>query len=657
MTFRRYAPLGSIFGALFILTFLIPLAGILQRAAAQVADVRVVNESAPAGGLAVVQIELTDPEPIIAGRFAFTFPSGPLREIRGVGLFSEQFDVIGAARIRPGRADVSFASFSARMGLSEELPIFVVAMDVDSNAVTGATSQLVLDPNQLQLVNPSGQPYQIDLKPGGFTVGGLSLNSVTPSQGVVPAGTTLVFRGVGFDPDADLDIEGVALNNVEVISAAEIRAVAGQTFRIEGRRIRIRNKDADEEEFFFVFTPTTKIETTTDPLLNEIVPIFDDTTLTTGVLRNVDSGAGAIAGVAFQNAGSQQAEVTVQVFDGSELFLGQTTIHLSPGQRSLHEVSELVSPKGFIEGGVVGVLSTQPLGMLGLLGFASDATLDPIPFSDEELPDIGPPTPTINEGGVVLATLTPTVDSIAPRSIATAFGQNFAPPGTRRSAMTADLVNGLLPTELAGVCVEVAGVRAPLLFASSEQLNFQVPDVAIKGPVALEVIAGCGAPTATRSGIEITTVAEGSPGFFLLRLDGSNGANPVAALHGGGPTVVGDPGEVPNASPATPGEFVSLFGTGFGATSPPIRAGEIPSNRMDLRNGEASITSDVSVTIGGTTLDPEDIFYAGVAPCCAGLDQLVIKVPDSAATGNLAVSATVDGRTTPQGPYLTVQGP
>ena len=142
-----------------------------------------------------------------------------------------------------------------------------------------------------------------------------------------------------------------------------------------------------------------------------------------------------------------------------------------------------------------------------------------------------------------------------------------------------------------------------------------------------------------------------------MRLDGLDGANPVAALHGGGPVLVGDPAEIPAASPAQPGEFVSLFGTGFGLTIPSVEAGKIPSNVPRLTDGQAVLASEVTITIGGIAVPPEDIFYAGVAPCCAGLDQLVVKVPSAAPAGNLPVEAAIGGVSTPSGPYIIVQGP
>ena len=119
-------------------------------------------------------------------------------------------------------------------------------------------------------------------------------------------------------------------------------------------------------------------------------------------------------------------------------------------------------------------------------------------------------------------------------------------------------------------------------------------------------------------------------------------------------SVAVDPSEVPGATPAVPGEFISLFATGFGPTDPPFNAGEVP--QTEVPPGTAELTNLVSVAIGGLPVPDQDIFYAGVAPCCAGLYQLVVKVPDNAPDGDLPVVATVGGVSTPNGPYVTVKG-
>jgi uncharacterized protein (TIGR03437 family) len=59
--------------------------------------------------------------------------------------------------------------------------------------------------------------------------------------------------------------------------------------------------------------------------------------------------------------------------------------------------------------------------------------------------------------------------------------------------------------------------------------------------------------------------------------------------------------------------------------------------------------------IGDIAVPPEDVPYVGISPCCAGLYQLVFKIPSNAPDGNLPVSFTVGGVSTPHGPYVTVK--
>jgi uncharacterized protein (TIGR03437 family) len=110
-------------------------------------------------------------------------------------------------------------------------------------------------------------------------------------------------------------------------------------------------------------------------------------------------------------------------------------------------------------------------------------------------------------------------------------------------------------------------------------------------------------------------------------------------------------------TPTEPGKIASLFGTGFGSTNPPLAVGEIPLLTYPDVNGVAPSTHGVSVSIGGIVLPTEDVFYAGAAPCCAGLDQLVVRVPANAPDGNLPVILTINGVSTPTGPYITVKKP
>ena len=273
----------------------------------------------------------------------------------------------------------------------------------------------------------------------------------------------------------------------------------------------------------------------------------------------------------------------------------------------------------------------------------------------------GGPIPAIGSGGVVVANLLPTLNSISPNTIITIFGSNFAPQGTVDIEPELD-AQGRVATRQRGICVEINGERSPILHVFASQLNLQAPTLGARGPVSVEVITGCDTATERRSAAETIVVQEVTPAFFVVLLPGSTdpaGANPIAALHGGGPDLVFDPNIIPGTRPAEPGEFISLFATGFGPTNPPVQAGEIPAATLPDSFGQAEITDkdSLTITIGGIPLVGGDIFYAGTAPCCVGLYQLVVKVPSNALDGNLPVVAVVAGIATPSGPFIPVKLP
>lgn len=266
--------------------------------------------------------------------------------------------------------------------------------------------------------------------------------------------------------------------------------------------------------------------------------------------------------------------------------------------------------------------------------------------------------PSINEGGIVLATGTPVVRAATAHALVTIYGQEFARSGV--AALVAALDNsGRVSTQLAGTCVEIDGERSPLLAVLPHQINLQVPHLGGLGPASVVVVRSCGTTNEVRSQPRPVDIAATVPAFFHF-VNRDDGRNPIAALHGGGPRLVGAAGllsEGVETSPAAPGETISLFGTGFGPTRPSYEAGEIPQY-VNADNPLAPLaTQSVRVSFGGMELPGEDIFYVGLAPCCAGLYQLVARVPESAADGDLGVRIVIDGVSSPEGPYITVARP
>ncbi len=256
--------------------------------------------------------------------------------------------------------------------------------------------------------------------------------------------------------------------------------------------------------------------------------------------------------------------------------------------------------------------------------------------------------PRIASGGVVLAAGTPIVRRIAPNALVSIFGQDFALPGRR--TLVVDAASGLIASNLASTCLEIGGAGAPLFLVSPTQINAQVPHGLTAEQAVVTVVRGCGTANERRSAAATVAAAAVSPAFFNA-VNNPDGRNPAIALRGGGNGgLVGSPELGAAYSPAEPGETVTLYGTGFGATEPPLEAGRIPGVAAQLI--QAPIFS-----FGGMAVPPEDVVYAGAAPCCAGLYQFTVRLPRGLPDGDAAVAATVQGVSTPRGPFLAVRRP
>jgi len=536
---------------------LLCLAPILLRAQPE-ASVRVAEEMAPAGGLAVIQIELTEPAPILDGRVTFRTSGTVLGNLCGIGLFSPSLDVVGAVTRRDDRTtEVRFVGFNGEVGTVDDLPVMVAALEVPTSALPGQQGELRILESELQLNAPNGITYRNDLKSGMFTVGGISITKVEPSKGIVEAGERITFRGVGFDSESKLDVDGVTLVSVQVVSPVEIRATAGETFRIDNRRIRLTNGEGTRD-FFYSFTSTKLESQSASPLLRPVTPIFSGQELTEGVLPVLSigtvGGVNAVTGVSLQNPGSGPISVTIDAFDPAGRLLGSTTISLAAGESRTGDIGEYIAGLAARRDGVIGIRATAPVQAVGLVGDDSDLAVSPVPFLDQAPPNPLPGTrPEIFSGGVVLSTLLPTITEISANAIVSVFGDNFTPGPSSVALGPEDLVDGRIPTRLADVCVEIDGTRSPIFFVSKTQINFQAAIGSGVSVASVTVLSNCGSADEVRSPPAAVNVSSRTPAFFVVTMTDANGLNPIAALDGGGSTVVGDPQVIAGAVPAEPG--------------------------------------------------------------------------------------------------------
>ena len=240
----------------------------------------------------------------------------------------------------------------------------------------------------------------------------------------------------------------------------------------------------------------------------------------------------------------------------------------------------------------------------------------------------------------------PAVLAVSPDGDATIYGANF---GVSHTLVPSDLVNGKVPTSLAGVCASFDGVPAAMLGAYPGQINVQVPTLP-PGPVAVQVTLNCGASNAVSSNFAGVLMQAASPEFFSFLPDPVAGNNPIAAVNVLTNVLVGSPGLLPGATftPVKGGDIVAAYGTGWGLTNPPLGLGVIPG-------AAATLALPYTLTLGGTTMPTANILYVGAAPCCAGLYQVNFVVPSGTPSGNQPLVITVGGTASPPHAFIAVQ--
>ncbi len=217
-------------------------------------------------------------------------------------------------------------------------------------------------------------------------------------------------------------------------------------------------------------------------------------------------------------------------------------------------------------------------------------------------------------------------DTVAPDSLATAFGDGFS------SFAAQATVSKPWPLTLAGISVYVAdqnGTRhqAGLLFVSSKQINFAVPAAVRDGPASVFIES----PAGTKA-IGLLDVKPLAPAFFTANGDGRGAPSAwVIRSMAGDPvtyTLAAQCGTAAGSCVAAPIQFgnpaedvyLALFGTGI--------RGHAPGDAVTARIGD--ITAEVT--------------YAGPQSEFDGLDQVNVKLPHTlAGKGSLDLVLTVAG--------------
>jgi uncharacterized protein (TIGR03437 family) len=179
-----------------------------------------------------------------------------------------------------------------------------------------------------------------------------------------------------------------------------------------------------------------------------------------------------------------------------------------------------------------------------------------------------PPPTILTSGGIGVMHGASYLPEITSGSWTMIQGLNLAPilaPGRIWTAN--DIVNGKLPTKLEGVSVRFNGQLGYMYFVSPTQVNVLAPDNLPLGTIQVEIETPSGKATTNAMVRSVT------PALFRMAA-GNVGTFYSAAVHLDG-TLVAPSSVFAGARPALPGETISIYGTGFGLTSPPRPAGEV----------------------------------------------------------------------------------
>jgi uncharacterized protein (TIGR03437 family) len=219
----------------------------------------------------------------------------------------------------------------------------------------------------------------------------------------------------------------------------------------------------------------------------------------------------------------------------------------------------------------------------------------------------GGATPAISTGGIVNAASFAT--TVAPGSLATIFGSNFA--ATAQSASEVPL-----PKSLGGVSVTLNGIAAPLVYAGANQINYQVPYEVQPGTANVVVTVNGQSSPASQ-----VTVAAAAPGIFVF---GQNRA-----------VVQNDDYSVNESNnPAKVGSTVIAYATGQGLLDNAVPTGNAAPTTVLSRPRSA-----VTATIGGRAAT---VVFGGLAPGFVGLMQINLTIP-SLTAGTYPLIVTVGG--------------
>ncbi|MBL8219613.1 MAG: hypothetical protein JNL62_10305 [Bryobacterales bacterium] len=203
-------------------------------------------------------------------------------------------------------------------------------------------------------------------------------------------------------------------------------------------------------------------------------------------------------------------------------------------------------------------------------------------------------TPPRFSSAAVVNAFNGTPGPLSPGAIISIYGENLGPAFGTSAAVDAQ---GNLPKSIAGAAATINGIRAPLFYAQSGQVNLQVP-------------------------YELAGANEAE-----LRIEANGRLSEPVTL----PVANHSPGIHPSALRL--GNIIVIFATGVGAFSPAVPTGTLTSS-----DNPPAPVAPIELTLAGV---PAAIEFAGHAPQTAGVLQINARLPEGVTIPEGRIEATL----------------
>jgi uncharacterized protein (TIGR03437 family) len=292
---------------------------------------RIANATVPQGGVAQIQLYLSEPNAIVKGGLTADLDPAVFGDIESADVFSVTGDQIGVANINGRHLDLSFSSLTGGIGRLPNVPVAVLNVPVLSAAVPGTKTSISVTQTALQWQDVQAVTYNLTVTPGTVTVGGsLSVKNLASDGALVRV------SGTGFLPGTSVDIDGVSIESTQFVNANLLNVTLTAATDLTAKRVTVSNPDGERVVFFPALRATSVQRPATGPLAT-VQPIFPQQLYAAGNAGNFTFSSG---GVALQNSTVRTVDVTfkaISVFSnrvdvqGNKITLPPGAIYIQSG--------------------------------------------------------------------------------------------------------------------------------------------------------------------------------------------------------------------------------------------------------------------------------------------------------------------------------------